>query len=164
MEAEMVPLARLVSTRSLLTLTAVLLLAACGGEQAQTDGEAAPAAEAPAAPVDDEAAVGNVVTTYLNALAARDYATACAQLSPQAQEEVLALAESSGVGGGSCQEAIAGAFGTLSDQELADLRDVPVTAVQIEGDSATAEIQGGTAPIPLTRSNRGWVISEFPKA
>lgn len=142
------------------------LLTGCGQDEATTGGQQeAPAVEAPPVAVDDETAVGNVVTTYLNALAARDYGTACAQLTPQAQEEVLTAAESAGLGGtGSCEEAIAAAFGTLTDQDLADLRDVPITAVQIEGDNATAEIQGGTGPIPLTRSRGGWLISEFPKA
>jgi hypothetical protein len=145
--------------RASLAFAIAAMLAACGdgGRAATEDGSPAPPAEAPGEPADDESAVTQTVVTYFNAIADRDYATACAQLSPEAQEDVANLAQAPG----GCEETLTAAFAAYRDQDLATLRDVPVTSVTITGDTATAEIEGGRKPVPLTRSDGSWLISEL---
>jgi hypothetical protein len=154
-------------------LALVALLGACGGEEAPPGAQDTtppgevpaettpeipiPPPEAPQAPAGDEAAVTQVVVTYFNALADRDYATACLQLGPEAQRDVGSL---TGVRG-DCEDALEVAFEDASDQELAGLRDVPVTAVEISGDGATVTIEGAARPVPLERRGDAWLISEF---
>jgi hypothetical protein len=156
--------------RSIVVLVALVLTACGGGEQptATEEGQAAPAGQAapgedeaaPAeepVPQDDEGAVREVVVTYFTALADRDHATACQQLSPEAQQDVTNLAQA----GGSCEEAMAAAFAAYRGKDLATLDDVQITSVEITGDSAVVAIQGGTKPVPLTRVGGVWRISQL---
>lgn len=153
---------RIVRARSLLAFAIATMLAACGdgGQTATEDGSPAPPAEAPAEPANDEAAVTQVVVTYFGALAGRDYATACLQLGPEAQQDVARITQIPG----DCEDALDVEFEGYSQQELADLRDVPITAVDVSGDTATVTIEGATGPVPLERSGGAWLISGFAGA
>lgn len=113
---------------------------------------------APAVPTSgEEGAVAQVVVAYFNALASRDFVTACLQLGPEARKDVATVTQVRG----DCEDAMEVAFEGFSDDELASLRDVPVSAVQISGDRATVSIEGAERPVPLERKGGAWLISEF---
>ncbi|HEV3475486.1 MAG TPA: hypothetical protein VG602_08985 [Actinomycetota bacterium] len=166
--------------RSMIVLIAVVLTA-CGGEQptatdegptATEEGQAAPAgqtapAEDAAAPAEqepatqgDEGAITDAVLTYFNALATEDYATACRQLTPEAQDQVSVLIQA-GQGTPSCEEAMEAGFAAYRGKDLAKLRDVQITSIEVTGDTATVAIQGGAKAVPLTRSGDVWLISQL---
>jgi hypothetical protein len=156
----MVSLAR--PTRSVSVLVAAVLLASCGsGDSTGTQDGAAPAEPA----VDDETAVTDVVNTYFASLASGDYATACAQLSDQAQQQLIELTKAlPGQSVATCEEGLAAGFTGISKAEQAALGEITVASVAVTGDSATVVVEGALKDVPLERQGGGWVISELVAA
>ncbi len=118
------------------------------GEQAATDTVSAS---------DDESAIRDVVVGYLGALADGRYDEACGYLG----DEALAHLAQQPTYEGTCEDTLATTFGALSETELGGLRDVEITSVEVNGDRATATVQGATAPIPLVRTDDGWKIAQL---
>jgi hypothetical protein len=114
--------------------------------------------------------VTTTIHTYLRAQASGDGETACAQLTPGGQRRLIALvvSVSKGVLGRSlsCETAVGlvrGAAGTTLMDQLDHAR---VTAVNVTGARATADVLiGPTARrehVLLERTDSTWRISEVP--
>jgi Putative lumazine-binding len=120
--------------------------------------------------------VQRVVKTYEIALMGGDGDRACAQLTSDAQRELIRSASAAGLGGDCRQVALAtkGYVDRLiaqapSPAKAAEARsliaDPPVEIVEIDSDSATARLtETMSDPIHLVRGDDGWRISalSFP--
>jgi hypothetical protein len=149
------------STRALLMLAAALVAAVAALGYTQMSRAHADAR-------DD---VRRVVKTYEVALMTGDGKTACAQLTASARSEMLDAATAAGMGG-SCQQ-VGAAMKRYVDYLMSQapsparaaevrrtIEDPPVEVASLDGDSATARIEGvAKRPIPLTRTGEGWKIS-----
>ena len=128
----------------LLSVAAALLMAACGG------GEEA----------SDEKQVKETITTYFSSFAEGDGATACEQLSGAGQREltqaiVSRLPEVNAI---RCDEVVSELSGTIGPDEEATLRAVSVEAVQVRGNTATAQITGAAVEPTLIKADGRWLI------
>ncbi len=109
----------------------------------------------------DEAAVANTVETYLSALAKGDGQEACDQLTGSQARKVLEgfVVQLPELQATSCADALSKLSGSLGGEEKGGLEDAEATNVEIRGDSATAEVVGGTQTVSLTRTDGHWLIS-----
>lgn len=164
--------------RSLVTAAVlVTALTSCGGAPAPADPDAgaspAPPAGASAAPDQgtagaaggDEAAVETAFTDYNQALADRDFATACALNAPESVEALLSGVEQGlGQRPADCVAAFEIIYATPGAAELADgtTTTTEIQDVTISGDTATvtwsAEVQGRrpTVTSDLRLIDGGW--------
>jgi len=109
---------------------------------------------------DDSGEVSDTVTSYLSALADGDGQKACDQLSSSEaaqifQEATTVLPELRATG---CADALSKLSESLGGERKA-LESVEVTNVKVNGDSATAEVVGGTTTVHLTKTDDTWLIS-----
>ena len=130
------------------TAIAALALAGCGGDDESESGSSDSA--------DQEAAVTEAVTTFNEALDAKDAASACAVLSPEGQEDVQSF-----TGEKTCEDAISGYDigekpGFYSDRE--------VRVVSVDGTTAKAEsvTDDGPIDVPLEQVDGTWLITDPP--
>lgn len=134
-------------------LALVLVATACSG------GAPAPAAPAPtvaavpvptapaapsADPGADRAAIEQTLADYDRALLARDFAAACALLTPQAADGVVRQLSARGATTGSCPEAFAVVYAQQGAAELLDsaARTTRVDDVAVAGDTARVTYSG----------------------
>jgi hypothetical protein len=122
----------------------------------------------------EESAVQSVVRTYEVALMHGDGETACAQLTDQAKQQLLAAASRTGIGGtcGQVGQAMQHYVDALiarapSPERAAEARDMienpPIDVDSVRGSTATARVRGiAGETIPLVHTEAGWRISGFP--
>jgi hypothetical protein len=109
----------------------------------------------------DEQKVADTVQTYLSALAEGDGAEACNQLTGEEagrvfEEEATMLPE---LGASSCADALSKLGETLGGEGKQTLERAETTNVKVDGDSATAELVGGTKTVHLRKVDGRWFIS-----
>lgn len=100
--------------------------------------------------------IGATVETYLTAVADGDGATACAQLTPGAQSEVVEKAPS---GAKTCADAIGSESRSISPSYRSVLLAAIVSNVQVNGGLATATVQGAPATLSFTKVGGRWLIN-----
>lgn len=113
--------------------------------------------------------VTQVLHSYLTAQAAGDGQTACALLTPAAQSQLIAAVVKAGKGllsaTTSCQDAVGLVRAVAGARALAALNSARIEQVQVHGDSATAEVAGGTVfgrqQVRLVKSST-WMIDGVP--
>ncbi|HET6494689.1 MAG TPA: hypothetical protein VFH61_04885 [Thermoleophilia bacterium] len=127
------------ATAPVLVVAALLALAGCGS---------------------DEDNVSDAVTTYYDALADGDGEKACDQLSGNGTRELVAFANEQlpELGTLDCASIVEQFSGLIGEDERNILRDAEVTDVEIDGDEATAQIEGATASPVLVKSDGDWLI------
>ena len=109
----------------------------------------------------DKDEIAQTVQMYLAALANGDGAKACDQLTGQQARAVfegmvLQLPELRAT---SCADALSKLSGSLGADEKAALGGAETTNVRVDGDSATAELVGGTKTVDLVNADGRWLIS-----
>ena len=126
----------------IMALTCAALIAGCGGTS-------------------DTEKVEQTVESYLTALADGDGQTACDELSGDGQRDLIAMANSQlpEFGTLDCAAVVEQLNGSMGPDEEALLREAKITEVQIEGDIATAMIEGATVSPELVRFDDRWLIS-----
>lgn len=109
----------------------------------------------------DEGAVEDTVQTYLSALANSDGATACDQLTGEAQREVVASmrAQLPELETTTCEDGLTMLGANIGADEEGALADVEFESVVIDGDSATATPEAGTGEAELVKVDGRWLIS-----
>jgi hypothetical protein len=110
---------------------------------------------------DDEQKISDTVQTYLSALAEGDGAEACDQLTGEEagrvfEEEATMLPE---LRVSSCADALSKLGDTLGGEGRQTLEGAETTNVKVDGDSATAELVGGTRTVHLRKDDGRWFIS-----
>ena len=125
----------------------IVLLAGCGGGDSE------------------EAAAADVVSEFLTALAEEDGARACAQLTESARQVVSTAAnEVPGVNSPYCAAVLERIAALIPGGSRAALRDLPegISAddARIESETAVVTVPGARLPIELTKSDRGWLITD----
>ncbi len=105
----------------------------------------------------DEERVERTLTTYLTAVVGADGPTACAQLAPAAREDLV----TSVAGARDCEDAVLRYRSGLTTQQREELRTARVTNVAIEGDRATARVEGAESG-SLEQVEGEWKISARP--
>lgn len=101
------------------------------------------------------------VTTYLSALADGDGAEACDQLTGQAKRELTAgIVETVPElqSDFSCDGAVEALADLLGEDERSVLREAEVAA-SVDGDEATASLEGSPNEVELRRVDGRWLIS-----
>jgi hypothetical protein len=163
------------SARALRTILAAAavsaaLTACAGGGPASTPGGPAPAsATAPFtaagfAPTGPQVDVLTTFVTYNKALVARDYATSCSLMSPEAGASILAALKAQNMSAATCEESLTAILGSPAagpgDDEL--VTSLQVSSIAITGDTATvawsADKQGQRTSTTsrLRRVDGGW--------
>lgn len=134
--------------------SAALVLAAataCGGTVTPTGAPPATTASSSAAPstpappeAADRAAVEKAFDDYNRALLARDFATVCATLSPQAAQQVVTMVAGNGGQAGTCQEAFTAVYADPSTAALLDqaARSIRIDDIAVSGETATLTYSG----------------------
>ena len=106
--------------------------------------------------------VRKTLNTYFGALSDRDFATACAQVSPSFEETLARFAERSfpDLATTEC-EPIATRIAEVNGDRLVGLQDrVRVRSVEVDGDRATAGLGPGQSA-RLARDDEDWLIDEL---
>ena len=108
----------------------------------------------------DEDKVAETVETYMTGLADGDGDQACDQLTGDAKRALVDqiatnLPEIDSI---SCPEVLEQLSGVLGEDEKGQMRDLEVTAT-VDGDTATATVEGGTSDVELTKVDGKWLIS-----
>jgi hypothetical protein len=108
----------------------------------------------------DEDKVAESVQAYLGALADGDGEEACSHLSGNGQRELVGFVSQQlpEIGTISCPEVVEQLSGTIGPDEKPRLEDAEVTNVEINGDAATATIEGATVSPMLVKSGDDWLI------
>ena len=106
----------------------------------------------------DEDEAGTRVRAYLNAFADGDGERTCQQLTDEgARSFVDAItAQVPKLSASSCEEAVEAVVDAGADTSV--LRDVELTQVTVDGDTATVRAKGGTADAELVKTDAGWRI------
>jgi len=109
----------------------------------------------------EEKRVLAIVRGYLDALAAGDWAEACTLLAPSVRRDLAALTADEGkVGEGA--EALAALLASRDQQALAaELGDVELGPVRVDGDRAEVEIATPESPICLRKAEGKWHITQL---
>jgi predicted negative regulator of RcsB-dependent stress response len=107
-------------------------------------------------PDSDEDKVQQVVLDYYQALGAKDYKTACEQLSTAAQAEAGRLFNT-----GSCEASLERSLSTTSAADLAKLQAAKISSVQVQGTTATVQVEAATKPIAMERVGSDWKIASY---
>lgn len=109
----------------------------------------------------DTASVKQAVTTYLRAVADGDGTKACSQLttSEAVQFAAYVAQQDPQVDSSSCASAVSALSGSLGGDGAAKLRDATIDNVNVSGDSATAQVVGGTTKPQLRKVGGRWYIS-----
>ena len=94
---------------------------------------------------------------YLTALANGQGAHACNQLSGSEAQALIQAAASSGVT--TCEQAITYVSGNLGGDNKQTLQNAKVTNVHVNGNTATADLQGGATTADFTKVGGHWFIS-----
>jgi hypothetical protein len=150
-------------------LVAVALAAGgCGGDDDGGDEKESGQAPAPttapteAAPAggSDEEGVRTTMTTYTKAVAAGDGKTACEQLTENARG---IAARAQGAKADTCEGVISEVAKLLREADRAKLRSIGPNDVEVEidGDSATADIKGSKTTAKLVRRDDRWLIDQY---
>lgn len=110
---------------------------------------------------DENGAVQNTVKTYLSAFADGNGQKACDQLTGQETRTIVqgAVERLPELQSATCPDALSKLSGSLGADEKQTLRDAKITNVHVTGDSATAEVVGGTQTADLTKAHGRWLIS-----
>jgi hypothetical protein len=143
-------------------LVAAITAAGCGGddgdEAEQPPGEAPPAERAPSETDTREAdtpAVKSRVRAYLKALAARDEADGCAQLTDESAQEFVNTLP----GTETCEDGLGLMMDGMNAQTIAKVTRAKVTRVTLDGDTAKAQVTGGRQRFKLERVGGDWKIA-----
>ena len=125
-----------------LILSSAIALSACGGGG-------------------DSDNVSQTLQTYLAALAQGNGKEACDQMTGDQARRMLqeAAAFLPELQPTSCADALSKLGGSLGGEETEALESAEVTNMKIDGDSATAELVGGTQTAKLTKNGDLWLIS-----
>lgn len=109
----------------------------------------------------EEGAVGETIETYLSALARGDGQEACDQLTGSQARTMFegAVVQLPELQATSCADALSKLSGSLGGEEKAALEDAEATNIEVHGDSASAEIVGGTNTATLAQVGDRWLIS-----
>jgi hypothetical protein len=109
----------------------------------------------------DQAAVQQTLTTYLHALADGDGVKACSQLTTSEAIQFAAYVgqQDPQIDSSNCAAAISALSGSLGGDGAAKLRNATVDNVKVSGDSATADVVGGTTTPQLSKVAGRWFIS-----
>ncbi len=116
-----------------------------------------------------EQQVKQVLHNYLTAQAGGDGQTACALLTPTAQSQLVSAVVKAGKGllsaTTSCPDAVGLVRAVAGAQVLAALNGAQIGQVNVHGNSATAEVTGGTVfgrqQVRLVKSST-WMIDGVP--
>ena len=112
----------------------------------------------------DAAAVGAAVTGFMTAFAAGDGQKACSLMGDAAVagvvqdgadrtvDEAFAL----------CADTVKTLGELMDDADREQLRNVKLSDVTVDGDSASAKISYGGETVELERSDEGWRLSDSP--
>lgn len=105
----------------------------------------------------DSSQITSTIKTYLAAIANSDGTTACDQLTNGAANQVLQAGAS--LGAVTCAQAVQDASGNLGGNGKQTLLDAQVINVHVTGSTASADLQGGTQTVQLTKIGGRWLIS-----
>jgi hypothetical protein len=123
--------------------------------------ESSPGSEEAEANSPEEVTLG-----YLSALAAGDGDAACGYLTGEVQRQLAERVP----GAGSCLTAISKVGGALPDGAANSLRETKVSEQHVVGSTARVELSGddryvapgGTDPVRLRKTSKGWKIAALP--
>ena len=101
--------------------------------------------------------VASTIKTYLADLAHGNGPAACNQLTAAATQELASAA--SGSTPKTCPGAVEEAAKELKGDEAQTLLDAKIIDVHVDGNTATANLKGGTRAAQLTKVNGRWLIS-----
>jgi hypothetical protein len=101
--------------------------------------------------------VTSTLKTYLADLAHGNGPAACSELTAAATQEVANAA--TGSSAKTCPRAVEEAAKELKGDEAQTLLDAKVVDVHVDGNSATANLKGGTRAAHLTKADGRWLIS-----
>lgn len=124
-----------------MALTAAVVVAGCGGGGSAQD------------------QITSTVKDFYSGFVSGDGNKACDQLTSSTQQSLLRSAK-----GSSCSAAISRASKVLPDSVKKQAKNVDVTNIKVNGNSATATIKGGgqSGSVQLTKQGGKWKISNFP--
>ncbi len=105
----------------------------------------------------DSSQVASTVKAFLTALANGNGTKACDQLTASQAQTVVQLLAQQGVT--NCAAAVSRAASSLNASDKQKLLNAKVVNVHVSGNSATADIQGGTQPATLSKAGGRWYIS-----
>lgn len=106
----------------------------------------------------DEDKIRETVEAYFSALADGDGPAACDELTTNARTELVQLGAEAGVGTIDCEEIADDLSSLIGESDANTLRNAEITEIEINGDEATATVEGATAEPTLVKSGADWQI------
>ena len=135
---------RRTSSTALALLAGVSLAAAgCGGSDAKSDDEQ----------------IRDTVSAYASAFADGDGTKVCERLTERAQKEVIAQGKALGGNFTTCEQTIKQLTSVISGADKKALRDIKVTKITVDGDTATLQAGAGNSATTRMRKVDGeWLV------
>jgi hypothetical protein len=111
----------------------------------------------------DEDKVSDAVRGYFSALAGGEYGKACDRLAASAKRDAARYAAEQlpELGTVECESILRQIFELADEEQVERLENVSVREVSIDGDSATAEVEGATQTAKLKKVDGDWKIAEL---
>jgi hypothetical protein len=114
-------------------------VAGCGGSSSGASGQ-----------------ITSTIKSFLSDLGSGNGGAACQLLTPAGQKQLISQGSGSGV---TCSQLISTVSKAFTASEQKKLENATVTNIKITGNSATAELKGGTGKAHLSKTGGKWLIS-----
>lgn len=131
--------------RAALTLLVVgsIVAAGCGGSDATSDAEQ----------------IRDTVSAYATAFADGDGKQVCERLTARAQKEIVGQGKVLGGTSSTCEQTIKQIASAISDADKKSLREIKVTKLTVDGDTATLQAGAGNSANTRMRKVDGeWLV------
>jgi hypothetical protein len=100
--------------------------------------------------------ITSTIKSFLSDLGSGNGGAACQLLTPTGQKALAAQGPASDV---TCSQVISTASKAFNASEQKKLKNATVTNIKITGNSATAQLKGGTGTAHLSKTGGKWLIS-----
>jgi hypothetical protein len=111
---------------------------------------------------DQSGAVRATVQRYFAAVAAQQPGAACAQLSEESRQRLADVATRVHAVGAGCEATMRTVLASTYGRRLARLEHPQILKLSIDGDKATASVDGVDRPLALVHRGEGWRIDFVP--
>jgi hypothetical protein len=108
-----------------------------------------------------EEQAADTAVEYAKAIARKDGEKACAMMTSDAKEQLVAAGAF--LGGGDCPKLVGAVVGMLDSGDLAKLREAEAGKVTVTGDTALVESGNGGDPMQLRRVKGEWLVDVDPE-